>query len=334
MNTEHTKQLILFVDDEANILNGLKRMLYPMKNIWEMHFASSGTEALELMKSIKFDIIISDIKMPVMDGPALLKEVKKQHPEVIRFILSGYSDQHQIYNSVGIAHQFICKPCQPENIKNAIKQALALRNIITEPSLISFISEIENLPSIPSAYNQIISLLRKPDVSLNKIAELVTGDVAMSAKILKMVNSAFFSLPNRVNNILQTVTLLGVETIKTLVLMFKIFEPSSNYPWINSSIERLQNHSIKVAAAAKTIARKEQYDEAQTNTLFMSGVLHDIGRLIFLTQKPEEYQKVHSIIGETPAVTVCDAEKQVFGATHGSVGAYLLGLWGFPNENH
>ena len=279
------KQIILFVDDEVNILNALKRMLYPMNRQWEMHFAASGQEALQMMEKTPFDIIVSDMLMPEMDGTALLKKTRERHPELIRFILSGHSNLEQIYHTVGVAHQFISKPCRPDVIRNAITQALSLRNVLSNKSLISFVSGISNLPSLPDMYQRIVGLLGRENIPLGEISALVEQDIAMSAKILQMVNSAFFSLPNHVENVHQAVALLGINTLKNLVLMCNIFQPSAQNPSANAAIEVLRLHSLKVAFCAKKIAEIEGLDTIRTNTLFTSGMLHDIGRLIFFNEE-------------------------------------------------
>jgi YesN/AraC family two-component response regulator len=80
---------ILFVDDEPNLIDGLRRMLRSFRQRWNIAFATSGSEALELMSQRPFDVIVSDMRMPGMDGRQLLEEVEKRHPQTVRVVLSG-----------------------------------------------------------------------------------------------------------------------------------------------------------------------------------------------------------------------------------------------------
>ena len=100
------KKKIMFVDDEPSVLEGLENSLYKQRRKWQMHFCNSGKEALEEIENKKFDVIISDMRMPEMDGAMLLEAIKKESPETIRMILSGHSDLQSAMKSVPIAHQF------------------------------------------------------------------------------------------------------------------------------------------------------------------------------------------------------------------------------------
>lgn len=111
---------ILFVDDEQKILEGLRRRLHPMRHEWKMTFVTSGAEALETLMACPFDVVVSDMRMPGMDGAQLLAEVMRSYPKVVRIILSGYSDQEQLLKAEGSAHQFLPKPCETDAIKAAI----------------------------------------------------------------------------------------------------------------------------------------------------------------------------------------------------------------------
>ncbi|HOT51753.1 MAG TPA: response regulator, partial [Candidatus Hydrogenedentes bacterium] len=122
---------ILFVDDEPNVLDGLRRMLFPMQREWEMAFARSGAQALEQLEARHFDVVVTDMRMPGMDGSRLLAEVKKRHPDTLRFVLSGQSDSETLYRSVGEAHQFLSKPCKPALLKECVDRAFALRELLS-----------------------------------------------------------------------------------------------------------------------------------------------------------------------------------------------------------
>ena len=177
---------VLFVDDEVFVLDGLKRMLRRMRTQWEMDFVDSGESALQMMAQKEFDVIVSDMRMPNMNGAELLNEVKDLHPNTIRFILSGYSDKDLILKSLDSTHQYLAKPCDPETLKTRILRATSLQESISNDALKNLISQLGELPTLPALYEEILSLLRQPDVSSECLSDAIKKDIGMTAKILKV----------------------------------------------------------------------------------------------------------------------------------------------------
>ena len=205
------RKRILFVDDEPMVLEAMRRMLRDKRNEWEMSFAENGQEALECLSKGTFDMLVSDMRMPDMSGAQLLNEVKNRFPGVIRIILSGQADQGAVMKLVLPAHQYLSKPCDPEAIKLTIARELQLNDLLTSASIKQAISGIDKLPSNPSLYARVTEELRAPDPSIGRIAEVISMDVGMTAKLLQLVNSAFFALQQRVSNLMQAVSLLGLD---------------------------------------------------------------------------------------------------------------------------
>lgn len=323
---------ILFVDDEKSVLNGLKRSLRGQRKEWQMEFAESGQEALQLLREHSFDAVVSDMRMPGMDGNQLLNQVTSDYPEIIRFILSGHSDEDMILKSAGSAHQFLAKPCTPEHLKNRLTRAFVLKDYLGEGRLQAFVSGLDSLPSIPTIYNEVLTKLQSPEVSLREIGEVVGRDPAMTAKILQLVNSAFFGLGRRVSNVGEAATLIGIEALKTLVLSVGIFSQFDSKK-INDpdfSLEALWNHCMAVAAGAERIAKAEKAGKEVIDESFLAGMLHDIGILIMEQNFSMEHAKARALSAEQ-GISLCRAEREVFGTSHCAVGAYLLGLWGLAD---
>jgi len=191
---EMSKKRILFVDDEQKILDGLKRMLHSKRQEWEMEFVGSGTEALKRMKEIPFNLIVSDMRMPEMDGAELLKNVKKLYPQTVRFILSGYSDKDMILRTLGTTDQFLVKPINADSLEKIISRALDLLESVKDNDIRAFVSKIESLPTMPELYKKLKVLLESSTSSFSDIAKIISKDVSMTAKILQLVNSSFFGL--------------------------------------------------------------------------------------------------------------------------------------------
>ncbi|GIV15579.1 MAG: two-component system response regulator [Armatimonadota bacterium] len=325
------KRRILFVDDEPNVLQGLQRMLRSMRNEWDMHFAGSGEEALSKLEEAPFDVIVSDMRMPGMNGAQLLREVARRYPNVVRIVLSGHSDREYILQLVTTTHQYLAKPCEAETIKDTVNRACALRDLLTSKELSAVVSRIKSLPSLPSLYMRIIEVLQSDDPSLQKIGEIVSEDIAMSAKVLQLVNSSFFGIARRISNPVQAVMFLGLETVKALVLSVQIFAKWEHSKVQGFDIERLWHHSMTVGAMAKRLAETEQLSAREADEAFTAGLLHDVGKLILAASLPDTYQKVLAA-SKAQRIPLWRAEEAVFGTSHAEVGAYLLGLWGLPTS--
>jgi HD-like signal output (HDOD) protein/ActR/RegA family two-component response regulator len=324
------KKRVLFVDDEPNILDGLRRMLRGLRHQYDMDFASGGREALELMATVRFDMVISDMRMPGMDGAELFERIQKDYPHTIRIMLSGQADEQAILRTVGVVHQFLAKPCDPEVLKAILVKSAALQDILGDGSLKNIISQIDSLPSLPAVYDKLSKAISADDFDINHIGAIIEEDVAMSAKVLQLVNSAFFGIYTKVNSPTRAVQLLGLDTVKVLVLGLGIFQ-QVKIPHNVFCLDDLWHHSLAVGKIAKAIAIEESSDQEVIGDSFLAGTMHDIGKLILVSQFPDQYLEAMRRAREQQLFLV-EVEERFFGVRQGAVGGYLLGLWGFSNS--
>jgi HD-like signal output (HDOD) protein len=329
MNDIVTKRIV-FVDDEPMVLKGLQRTLRKMRHEWEMTFVSTGKEALEILSKSHMDVIVTDLKMPEMDGIQLLTEVKARHPHMVRIILSGHLEHDMTLKSVQLAHQSLSKPCDAEILKRHLAKLFALRDVLSDESIKKIVSQIESLPSMPAIYTQIMTEMQASDPSIKKVAEIISKDVSMTAKILQVVNSVFFGLSRKISSTQQAVVLLGLQTIKSLVLSVKIFSEFSQrrFAWFN--IDHLFQHSVSVSTYAKTIVKSEKMNQDFINYSLMAGLLHDLGKLILAINFGKPYQQVLSE-AQASKRNSWQLEYDAFGTSHAEIGAYLMGLWSLEN---
>jgi len=323
------KPTILFVDDEPNILSGLSRMLRPMRARWDMLFAASGREALELLASHPVDAVVSDMRMPGMDGPELLRRVMRERPDAVRIALSGYSDMEMVGQSITPTHQYLTKPCSAERLVQALEQALAASELVPNKALLEKVARIEHLPVLPEAYNRISAELAKGDPSPREIGDIVARDVALSANILKLVNSAYFGLPRHIGAPQQAVIVLGVNVIRSVILSLHIFKSFEARPRQSFSLPLLWGHSMRAGAIARSIAKAEGMHREAADHAAIAAMLHDVGKLVLDAQCEDECRRVYAEVREKNR-RVAEVEAEQLGLTHAEVGAYLLGLWGLP----
>ncbi len=323
------KLRVLFVDDDPNVLSGLRRMLRSERGNWEMEFVEGGDQALERLAAEPFDVVVSDMRMPGMDGAQLLGHVRDRWPKITRIILSGHSDQEMILRSIGTTHQFLAKPCEPAELKDAIRRTERLRAMVHQEAVQKLVSRAQRLPSMPDLFAALMDELRNPNASLRKIGEIIARDPVMTAQILRIVNSAFFGLVSNVTSPAQAVNLLGLSTVTSLVLTVHVFQQAPEGLLKKTGLGHLWQHSLRCAIFARELATLEQAPAQLRDELFTAGLLHDVGRLVLAFNFPEEYERMVREADDRP---LADAERETFGAGHPEVGAYLLGIWGLPND--
>ncbi|MGD8529941.1 MAG: response regulator [Syntrophobacterales bacterium] len=321
---------IIFVDDEKEVLDSLKRMLRGQRKEWSCAFAISGQEALAALKGQeRFDLIVTDMRMPGMGGAQLLEEVRKKHPHMVRIVLSGQSDQKAVMHSVKPAHQFLAKPIKRESLLAVIQRALALQEVLADESLVKLLSEAEALPGLPEVYHRLTTEIESDQSSLEAIGGIIEQDMGMTATILKVVNSAFFGLPRKIEKPAQAVSLLGLDVVKALVLSYQLFSSFDLRRIKSFSFELLWRHSVTTAGMAKLFAQEEGMDRAGADEAFFAGMLHDVGKLPLSAFAPERYNLIIKKVRETNRL-LWEVENKEFGTSHAEAGAYLMGLWGMP----
>jgi HD-like signal output (HDOD) protein len=321
---------LLFVDDDSLVLQGLKRTLHTMRQQWDMTFVESGEQALQALAHEPYDAIITDMKMPRMDGAQLLEQVKDRYPAIVRIVLSGQANQEAILRSAGPAHQYLSKPCDPQELKLRLNQAFEMRDLLRNTTVRAVVSGLKSIPSLPGMYYEITAELRREDSSLERIATIISRDAGMTAKVLQLANSAFMGVRYEVSSPTQAVTLIGTEMVRALVLSVHVFSQFEDQEGAAPYLIALWEHSIAVGSLSRRIAASEKCAKGLVDESFTAGLLHDIGKLVLLAQMAKEYGAMLETRDQHPT-TLTAAEREKFGCTHAELGAYLMSIWGLPH---
>ncbi|MFQ5587929.1 MAG: HDOD domain-containing protein [Nitrospiria bacterium] len=316
---------ILFVDDEPRILEGLQNMLHRQRRKWDMVFALGGENGLKALEKDAFDVIVTDMRMPGIDGAALLREVQENHKNTVRIVLSGYTELEAALRIVPVAHQFLTKPCKPEILENVVERACNLQVLVSNEALLKIIGKIEKLPPLPRMYTALTNALANPDTGAGEISKILEQDMAMCAKLLQLVNSSFFASAMKISNIQFAVVRLGFQTIKNLALSLELFQSDIPTKVTGFSVEKLQKQALLTANIARGLLSEKQHSD----DAFMAAMLHDIGMLILATELSDDLEEA-VYISRSEKIPLHAAEEKVFGVTHAEIGAYLLGVWGLP----
>lgn len=316
---------ILFVDDEPQVLDGLRHRLHRQRGVWDMRFAGGGREALEQLALEPYDVIVSDMRMPEIDGATLLRAVQDRYPNVVRIVLSGYAELETALRVVPVAHQFLTKPCDADVLENVVTRACDLQALLSEDVLRRLVGSIDRLPTLPRIYSELVTAVAKEDVSAGEIAAILKQDAAMCAKALQIVNSAFFGLGRAIAKVEDAVIYLGFNTIKQIVLAVEVFQYCGVGRHSVIALETLQSHAMLAGSVASCLfSEREKKDDA-----YVAGLLHDIGKLVLVAKAPDRVAEVMAEARQA-GVPVHVIEERRWGVTHAEVGAYMLGLWGLP----
>jgi HD-like signal output (HDOD) protein len=314
---------ILFVDDDRVVLQGLERMLFEMDDRWEMVFADSPEGALRAFETARFDVIVTDARMPEMDGVSLLARVRAEHPDVVRIILTGHAELEATLRALPVAHSFLTKPCKPAVLVDALQRSCALRSLLDQEELRTLAGGVAGLPVKPEVYSRLTEAIANPDAETAHIARIVSEDLGLSSKVLHLTNSAFFGTCKRFVSVEQAVTFIGLRMLRKLVLSAEVFTAFDPSPFFDgAALAAEQRHALACAGIARAIA-----GDAQREHAFLAGMLHDVGKLVWAAHAPELRERMNR--ERTAGQSLSPAtEQSTAGTVHGRLGAYLLGLWG------
>jgi HD-like signal output (HDOD) protein len=316
---------ILFVDDDPRLLAGLHKQLHSLKGEWEMTFVRTGGEALALLRESHQDVVISDQHIPEVDDVENRSQKDVSWPSTVRVILSGQSDEEATLRSIGsAAHDRVCEPA---NLRSVVQRTVALQRLFENERIRVVVAQMDTLPSAPTLLHQLMAELAKQECSLVRAGEIVSRDVAMTAKILRLVNSAYFSIRSRISDPIIAVRFLGIHTVSSLVMACHIFQHADPRltAWLN--LDHIWHHSLVTSQWAKRIAETETNDRNVIDDAFAAGMLHDVGRIVLAVNFPETYRNLVEQ-AESGGGTLLELERATLGVTHAEVGAYLMGTWG------
>ncbi|MCD6151158.1 MAG: response regulator, partial [Deltaproteobacteria bacterium] len=236
------KKAILFVDDEMSILRSLKRVF--LDSGYQLYFADSGAKGLAALKAKDIDLVVSDMRMPQMDGYQFLSQVKKEYPQVVRLILSGFTQEETVYKALidGSAKMYVAKPWDNQKLKALIRQLLEIKETLQQQRLLEVVNTIDQLPTLPAIYHEIMGLIEQ-NTDFDKIVAVVEKDPAITAKVLQVANSAYFR--SSTASLKRAAVFIGLMNLKDIVLGCSVLEALDCKGLGKFSIESLWEHFVR-----------------------------------------------------------------------------------------
>lgn len=319
---------ILLVDDELPVLKALQRTLLRKKIT--IFLAVSGQEALAICARQDIDIVISDMRMPNMNGHQLLRKIKELYPSTTRLILSGHADEKEIAKMLldGSSKMYLLKPWDNQILSKTIEQLLDIRELLHNRNLLEIINEIEGLYALPRIYNKLMDLINQ-DADVSQIAGVIEEDPAITAQILHVVNSAFYGI--KTGSIRQAIIYLGLATVKSIVLSTNLRDAGGEQGMRKFNKDLLWRHASMTNHLVGQLYRKliGRHIPATAST---AGLLHNIGEMALLGQFPEKYEQMGATLKGRPEVSMGELERDFIGVSHQDVGGYLLDWWDLPHQ--
>ncbi len=317
---------ILFVDDDPNVLEGLRGLLRKQRKEWHMTFAGGGEQALAELAAGPYDVVVTDMRMPGVDGAALLQRVLQDQPQTVRIVLSGQTEQEVTRQLVYVAHQFISKPFDGRELHKMIERACRLQALLGQPSLLNAVGGVAQLAVRPEAYDRVVRVLQSPEVTLADAAGVIERDAGLSAKLLQIVNSAFFGLRQRVADVRAAVSSLGLELVRSVVGSAEVQKSRAAFDGFSASdLDAADRHNLLIGR----IARRLLPDRTAAQDAQCAARLRDSGARVLMAALPDAFRRVRELARSSQR-PLREVEIEVLGASQAEIGGYLLGIWGLP----
>jgi len=313
---------VLLVDDESAMLDALKRALLPLQGSWAIESATSAIGALELIDRQPFDVVVSDMQMPEMDGAGLLAIVREKCPAAARVILSTRTEKSHALRAVHVAHRFLHKPCPPGTLIEFLGRRARIAS--SDESLHEHVGAIGVLPCDPATALKLAELVEESDLRFFAIAQAIESEPVLVLKLLQLASSSFFGLKRQSDDVRSAVTFAGRELLTTLA-RFAVESATSDIVAKELDLPALRAHAAEVAVLARKAAGQSPHADA----CFVAGMLHDIGKIIMATHDPDGFDAVSSR-ARREGSSFESAELAEGVRSHTVVGAALVDLWGLP----
>ena len=327
IDTCMTANRMLIADADARAWDEFRQAL---GESWTVVGAASGGDALAAAQKQPFDVVVANYDLPEPGGAELLNQLRIAHPKSLRFIAADAALKDKIMCSATGCHQFLTVPFDRPMLKSTIERALEADYGMSD-SVRELVGRIRTFPTIPSLYLEVVNVLKNPNATTAEVGAIIARDMAMTTKLVQVINSAYFGLPRNITDPTEAVGLLGFETVKSLIMAVKLLSQYDKVKPVYFSIDQIWRHSMNVARTARDMALLETNDTQCSSNSYTAGLMHDLGKVILAANFDQEYNRVHDA-ARKQQMPLWAAEKAIFGATHGEIGAHLLTLWGLPPE--
>jgi len=321
---------VLFVEPRAQLTSMIDHFPQDNGQNWAADQAKTALEAFELLETNQYAAVVCGVELPDSEILTFVEQLASKCPDSVRFLLAGELDRELVLKTAGHIHQFVTKPCDPETLGKMISNSLSMRRLLGSQSLHKRVAAIGSLPSPPEVYNSLVEELQSDECSIKKVADLISHDVGITAKMLQIVNSAYFGSRAHVESPFHAVNMLGLDTVQSLVLTAGVFNQFEGGDLPGLSVRSIHDNSVAVGSSARLIATAFGLNRRPTEEALMAGMLHDVGKLVMLTSFRKELKEA-VLLAQNNGVPLWEAQKKIIGVSDAEIGAHLLSMWGLPD---
>ncbi len=319
---------VMFVDDEVQILKSIRRIFSDTG--FKLYCVESAQAALAILEEDPMDLLVTDMRMPEMDGLELLEIVRKQYPDTVRIVLSGYTEEKEVLQTLqsNLAKTYIFKPWDNDELIRIIEQNLQVADINLPAELVSYINNLNNLPTIRKRYKNILGAI-EAQKDFAEISAEIEKDQTVAAKLLQIANSAYYG--TKTASVKNALSCIGISNLEDLVKSMEIMDSLQLTGAGSSVAESIWNHAyctsrIQQSLHALTPKQKRNHFNAT------AGLLHKIGIVLMVKYYGSAYISMVGQVLEGNITNILDRERKQYGFTHAELSAYLLKYWNAPAE--
>jgi len=320
-----TKSILLAITDPQTLVD----INQALGAEWEATSVVTEADARAQVEKRSFDALLVDFNLGSSDASELLNQTLEKHPQTIRFLLAYEADLALVAAKVLGSVELLPKPVEPASLKNRVENIVNGSN--SDQSSSEPAKEAGAAPAIPPIYSEVLKALDSPGATNKQVGAIIARDAALTTEVLGLTRSAYMGLPRDLTDPAEAVESLGLETVKALVMALRFLAEHSHLNPGYLSLQQIWQHSIKVAQIARDLVLFETKDRTLASQALAAGLLHDLGKVVMVTNFDDLYGRVHSLARKQP-VPLWEIEKEMFGANHGEIGACLVGMWNLPSE--
>ena len=298
---------------------------------WDVLRVDSCASMISFLNESKYHAVVLASSTRIhAEHDCLIKAIALQ-PRAVRIFLPGMPlSGTQMSRTQDLVHRTFCSQTALEEVITSTENLIKINRLIYKQKTREYVESLGQLPSAPQVYRDLNDALSSEQSNADHISRIVGQDPALAAKVLSVVNSAYFGLGRKISNIAEAVTLLGLRMLRALALsghLISLYPQQRN--WSYFSFDNLNQRAMLVARLANQICRDMKTSQAIQDQAFIAGLLHDLGLLVMASQDAQLYRKVLTVSAQknTP---LCSVEKKMLGLFHGEVAAYLLNHWKLP----
>lgn len=316
---------IVFVDDAFGSLDKLQHSTRALSDTWEMRFFADPERALSYIRENSVDVVVADVAMTTLAGPGFLELVREVQPACARVILSEYEDESVVFGATRIAHQVLAKPCDVRELRRTIERIHIAQQTVEPDAVRDLVGRVGDLPSLGPVYAELMDEIEKDDSTSESLGAIVSEDLALTAELLRFVNSSFFGLRVEISSIAQAVSFLGFDVVRAIVLGQALFAETANS---TLDLAALGRRAKVVGAFSRRLAGENGGTSAEAAQAFLAGMLHEVGALVLSNAPDIEDTVLRGTLHSGDQLS----ERLLLSMDRYLVGAHLLALWGFASD--